>query len=314
MKNLRVIENRKIFFILSSVLILIGLIAMPFNAMRGNGMFNYDIEFKGGSVMQVDLGTDVDVQADIMPLINEKIPGVAPRIQKVTGTNQIIITMQPTNAEQRTALYDALVEKYNLTGEKNDHLLKDSNISPSISPEFIKNAQIAVALGAVLMLIYISIRFKDFKFGASAVLALLHNVLIMLGVYALFRIPLNNSFIAAMLTIIGYSINDTIIIFDRIRENKGRIKGSDEEVIDASVGQTVTRSINTSITTLVMVVLLFVLGVSSVKEFAFPLVIGIIAGTYSSIFIASPLWYEMRKFQRNYNKNKAGKGKKATAK
>lgn len=309
MNNLKVIERRKIFFILSSVLILIGLLAMPFNAARGQGILNYDIEFKGGSVMQMDLGTDIDPQTDIMPLINELLPDVAPRIQKVTGTTQIIITMHPTTSEERTKLYDALVEKYNLTGEKGDILLKDDNFSPTISPEFKMKALQAVALGAILMLIYISFRFKDFKFGASAVLALLHNVLIMLGVYALFRIPLNNTFIAAMLTIIGYSINDTIIIFDRIRENKGRIKGSDEEIIDMSVGQTITRSINTSITTLVMVVLLYILGVSSVKEFAFPLVIGIVAGTYSSIFIASPLWYEMRKFQRNRNKNKVAESK-----
>ena len=262
--------------------------------------------------MQIDLGQDVDPQADILPIINEVIPGVSPRLQKVTGTTEIVITMKPTTSEQRTQLYEALAEKYNLTGEKKDILSTDSNFAPTISGEFKMKAIQAVLLGAILMLIYISIRFKDFKFGASAVLALLHNVLIMLGVYALFRIPLNNSFIAAMLTIIGYSINDTIIIFDRIRENKGRIKGSDEEVIDISVGQTVTRSINTSITTLVMVVLLYFLGVSSVKEFAFPLVVGIIAGTYSSIFIASPLWYEMRKFQRKHNKNKVGK--KATAK
>lgn len=317
MKKLEVIKNRKIFFILSSVLILIGLLAMPFNAMRGNGILNYDIEFKGGSIMTIDLGVEVDPQTEILPIIEEIMPEVTPRFQKVTGTNQINITMQPTTNEQRTALYNALAEKYNLTGAKKDHLLKDSNISPSISPEFKLKAIQAVLLGAVLMLIYISIRFKDFKFGASAVIALLHNVLIMLGVYAVFRIPLNNSFIAAMLTIIGYSINDTIIIFDRIRENKGKMKGDDEEVIDVSVGQTLTRSINTSITTLVMVVLLYILGVSAVKEFAFPLVVGIVAGTYSSIFIASSLWYEMRKFQRNNTKGQAKKGpknKKATAK
>ena len=203
MNNLKVIERRKIFFILSSVLILIGLLAMPFNAARGQGILNYDIEFKGGSVMQMDLGTDIDPQTDIMPLINELLPDVAPRIQKVTGTTQIIITMHPTTSEERTKLYDALVEKYNLTGEKGDILLKDDNFSPTISPEFKMKALQAVALGAILMLIYISFRFKDFKFGASAVLALLHNVLIMLGVYALFRIPLNNTFIAAMLTILG---------------------------------------------------------------------------------------------------------------
>lgn len=310
MKGLKIIERRKIFFILSAVLILIGLLAMPINAARGQGILNYDIEFKGGSVMQIELGVDVDTQEDILPIVEEILPNSAPRIQKVTGTTQVIITMKPTTADERTKLYDALAKKYNLTGKKGDYLLKDDNFSPSISPEFKMKALQAVALGAILMLIYISIRFKDFKYGASAVIALMHNVLIMLGVYAVFRVPLNNSFIAAMLTIIGYSINDTIIIFDRIRENKGKLKGKDEEIINLSVEQTLTRSINTSLTTVVMVVLLFILGVSSVKEFAFPLMIGIIAGTYSSIFIASPLYYEMKKYERNHKKNQKVDNKK----
>lgn len=311
MKGLNVIEKRKIFFILSAVLILIGLLAMPFNAARGEGILNYDIEFKGGSVMQIELGVDVDTQKDILPIVEEILPNSAPRIQKVTGTTQVIITMKPTTADERTKLYDALAEKYNLTGKKGDYLLKDDNFSPSISPEFKMKALQAVGLGAILMLIYISIRFKDFKYGASAVIALMHNVLIMLGVYALFRVPLNNSFIAAMLTIIGYSINDTIIIFDRIRENKIKLRGKkEEEVINLSVDQTLTRSINTSFTTVVMVVLLFILGVSSVKEFAFPLVIGIVAGTYSSIFIASPLYYEMKKYERTHKKNQKVDNKK----
>lgn len=303
---MNIIQNRKKYFILSAVIILIGLLAMPINAFRGKGILEYDIEFKGGSVMQVDLGQNPEnMQEEIVAIIKEIAPEAGtPRIQKVPDTTEIVITMQPVEDEHRNQIYEKLVEKYAIQGEKKDILSVDSYISPSISNEFKVKAMEAVALGTILMLIYITIRFKDLKFGGSAVLALLHNVLIMLGVYALFRIPLNNSFIAAMLTIIGYSINDTIIIFDRIRENKGRIKGDDEEVINTSISQTITRSINTSITTLVMVGLLLILGVSSVKEFAFPIVIGIIAGTYSSIFIASPLWYEMAQFQRRNNAKK----------
>lgn len=300
------IQSRKKFYLISAVVILIGLLAMPFNALRGKEILNYDIEFKGGSVMQVDLGTTVDINKDIKPLVEETLQDDAARIQAVTGTTQIIITTKPTEVEQRQALFAKLKEKYNLEDKA---LLSDANVSPSISPEIKSKAIQAVIIGTILMLIYISIRFKDFKFGASAVLALIHDVLVMLAVYAVFRIPINNSFIAAMLTIIGYSINDTIIVFDRIRENKGKMKGDDELIINTSISQTITRSIYTSLTTLIMIGLLFVFGVvykvTSIKDFAFPLVIGILSGTYSSIFMASPFWYEMRKYQKN--KAKAAK-------
>ncbi|MGL4363532.1 MAG: protein translocase subunit SecF [Cellulosilyticaceae bacterium] len=293
---MNIIKNRKKYYILSLVLIVVGMLAMPFFGMQGQGILNYHVEFKGGSVMQIDMGKDVDVETEIMPIIDTMIKDSGARIQKVANSNEIIITTKPIEDTERAALFDKLKETYELEDQA---LLKDEFVSPTISGEFKAKAIGAVGIGAILMLIYITIRFKDFKFGASAVIALLHNVLIMLGVYALFRIPINNSFIAAMLTIVGYSINDTIIIFDRIRENKGKMRGTDEEVINASVKQTITRSINTSITTVVMVLLLLIIGTDSVKEFAFPLAIGILAGTYSSIFIASPLWYEMRKFQRN---------------
>ncbi|OON92499.1 MAG: protein-export membrane protein SecF [Candidatus Epulonipiscium fishelsonii] len=174
--------------------------------------------------------------------------------------------------------------------------LEENSFSPTISPEITAKAVQAVILSAILMLIYIWIRFQDLKFGTSAVIALIHDILVMLTVYAVFRIPINNSFIAAMLTIIGYSINDTIIVFDRIRENKKLMEKSDNSIIiNKSIKQTLSRSINTSLTTLIVVLLLYIIGTSEVKEFAFPLVIGILSGTYSSIFIASPVWYEMKK-------------------
>lgn len=302
------IQNRKKFFIISLIIILVGILAMPVQMMRGNDILNYDVEFKGGTVMQLDIGKEFNINEEIRPLVEEHLGDTSARIQSVSGTNEVIITTKPTETNQRKAFTDAIKVQFGIEGNP---VLKEDFVSPSISPEIKRAAIEAVLLGTILMLIYISIRFKDFKFGASAVVGLIHDVLIMLAVYSVFRIPVNNSFIAAMLTIIGYSINDTIIVFDRIRENKGRMKGNDEEVINTSINQTLSRSINTSITTLVMIVLLYLLGVSSVKEFAFPLVIGIISGTYSSIFIASPVWFEMRKFQRN--KNKKGNQKPKTA-
>ncbi|MEG0325890.1 MAG: protein translocase subunit SecF [Cellulosilyticaceae bacterium] len=290
------IKNRKKFFIISAIIILIGLLTMPFQAMNGNDILNYGIEFKGGTIMHLNIGMEYNIEEEIRPLVEEHLGDETARIQNVPGTNEVIITTKPTEQMQRKTFVDKIKEKYNIEGNP---ILVEDFVSPTISPEIKAKAIEAVVLGAILMLIYISIRFKDFKFGASAVAGLIHDVLIMLAVYSIFRIPINNSFIAAMLTIIGYSINDTIIVFDRIRENKGRMKGNDEEVINTSINQTLSRSINTSLTTLVMVALLFIFGTSSVKEFAFPLLIGIISGTYSSIFIASPIWFEMRKKHRS---------------
>ena len=192
-------------------------------------------------------------------------------------------------------------------------------MSPTISKEIKTGAVKAVVVGTILILIYISFRFKDYRFGMSAVAALVHDVLVMLAVYAIFRVPLNNSFIAAMLTIVGYSINDTIVVFDRIRENRVKKGIKDHQVtpfalVDDSINQTIGRSVSTSFTTIVMVVLLFILGTNSVKEFAFPLIIGVASGTYSSIFVASPLWYDLtrrhvRKLETQVSKPKAKSSK-----
>jgi len=154
-----------------------------------------------------------------------------------------------------------------------------------------RDAILAIVIAAVFILIYITIRFKDFRFGISAVIALIHDVLVVLAVYSVLGVAVNNSFIAAMLTIVGYSINDTIVLFDRVRENQRHMKRGDYVgVVDLSVSQTISRSINTSLTTFFMVLILYIVGVASIEEFALPLMVGIISGTYSSIFIASPLW------------------------
>ncbi|OOB79181.1 MAG: protein-export membrane protein SecF [Epulopiscium sp. Nuni2H_MBin001] len=292
-------KNRKIFFAFSTILILIGLGAMIYNHMQGEDILNFDIEFKGGTVLHLDLEQQFNIETDIRPLVEEFFGSAV--IQEVPGTYEVIITTQETDQQSRQQFVEQLKVNFGLT---NNIILAEDSVSPTISPEIQRNAVNAVLLGSFLMLIYIWIRFQDFKFGAAAVLALIHDVLIMIGVYAVFRIPLNNSFIAAILTIIGYSINDTIIVFDRIRENRKLISGHDEAIVTISIKQTLTRSINTSITTLIMVSSLYIFGTSSVREFAFPLVIGTISGTYSSIFIASPIWYELRKLTRNKNQKK----------
>lgn len=293
---MKVIESRKKYYALSLCIIVLGLLFMIVNGIKGQGAFNQDIEFTGGSLIQVD------VKQTFTNELRDEIAGITKEITgndniRITsaGDTGVIISMPRTETEIREKLFDAIKEKYSL--EDND-LLKDNDFSATISADIKSGAVKAVIVGTILILIYISFRFKDYKFGMSAVVALLHDVCIMLAVYAIFRVPLNNSFIAAMLTIVGYSINDTIIVFDRIRENKVK-KGVKEHeaspigLVDDSINQTIGRSIITSITTMIMVVLLFILGTDSVREFAFPLIIGIGAGTYSSIFVASPIWYDL---------------------
>ena len=290
------IENRKKFYAISLIIIIIGLLTMGINGATGKGFFEKDIEFTGGSYIQFDLEKPLtnEIKTELAEITTEVTGDENPRITSADQTG-VIITMQRTENSKRTELYNTIKEKYNLTA---DIPLAHEDFSATISDEIKWGAIKAVVVGVILILIYITLRFKDYKFGVSAVLALVHDVLIMLTIYALFRIPLNNSFIAAMLTIVGYSINDTIIVFDRIRENKSR-KGYKEgqavptEIVNNSINQTIGRSICTSITTLIMVVLLYILGTDSVKEFALPLIVGVIAGTYSSIFVASPLWFDL---------------------
>ena len=170
-------------------------------------------------------------------------------------------------------------------------------ISSTISDEMTRDTIIAVVVAIVCMLVYIRIRFSDIRFGASGVAALLHDVLVVLAFYAVARVSVSNTFIACMLTIVGYSINATIVIFDRVRENMAEMgrKESLEEVLNKSITQTLSRSIFTSLTTFIMVAVLYILGVTSIRDFALPLMVGILCGTYSSICLAGPLWYVLRK-------------------
>lgn len=292
---MRIVEKRKVWFTASLMIILLGFISMfVFSAKEGRAL-NYDLEFSGGSMLHVNIGQPFE-NKDIADIVKQVTGNPSPQIQKVVGKDEVIIKTLEMDTATRDELFKALQEKYNLKDGKEGDFLNFSNISPTVSGEMKVKAFQAVGLSALAMLIYISLRFKDYRLGVSAVIALLHDVLIMLAVYALFRVPVNNSFIAAMLTIVGYSINDTIVVFDRIRENQPKMrKSSLDELINRSVTQTMIRSINTSLTTFVMVAILYFLGVSSIKEFALPLMVGILSGTYSSIFIASPLWYVLKK-------------------
>lgn len=283
---MQIVEKRKLWFLISIVIILAGLIAMPINSMMGRGMLNYDVEFVGGTQMHVSIGQDFN-NNDIANIVKDITKQPAPQIQRILGKDEVNIKIKSIDEEARDSILEQLKSKY-----PNAEMLQVSDVSSTISGEMQRTSILAVTIACLAMLIYITIRFKDLKSGLSAILALLHDVLIVIGAYAILRIPINTSFIAAMLTIIGYSINNTIVIFDRIRENKKVYKRNDfENLVNNSVKQTLTRSINTSLTTLFTITAIYILGVASIKEFAMPIIIGIIAGTYSSIFISTSLWY-----------------------
>lgn len=286
---MNIVKNRFKFFAISVILIICGIAAMAFNQAKGNGIFNFDIEFTGGTEMTVHMG---DVPNDEIVQVVKDVTGQSnPQVQKLIGTENVTIKTQSMDSETRTELSKALKEKFSLT---DDAILSVQDISGTISGEMQKTAAVAVIIACIAMLIYITIRFMDLKMGVSSILALVHDVLIMLAFYAIFRIPVNNSFIAALLTVLGYSINATIVIFDRVRENKKLMgRSSTEEIINTSLYQTMRRSIYTSLTTLFAIGAVYVFGVQSVKEFALPMMVGIISGAYSSIFLSGSIWYTL---------------------
>lgn len=283
---MKIIENRKIFFAVSVVLICIGFAAMAFNANAGRGALNWDVEFTGGTSMEVDMGGAFE--NDTLEGIVRDVTGqTSPQIQQVIGTDSVDIKLQSIDSEMRVALMDAVKEAY-----PDAELTEANDISGTVSGEMQQAAIKATLIACVAMLLYISLRFRDFRAGGSAIIALIHDVLIVLAAYALLRIPVNQSFIAVLLTILGYSVNSTIVIFDRIRENKSSFQtGHAAEKINKSVSQTLARSINTSLTTLFTIGAIYILGVQSIKEFSLPLIVGIVAGAYSSVCISGSIWY-----------------------
>lgn len=287
--------KKKMFFAISLALIVAGFVFMGVNGKKGDGALNYSLEFMGGTSTTVTFNEDYtleEIDADIVPLIEEAANDNNVQVQKVQGTNQVIFKTQTLELEQREAFNKAMVDNF----EVDETLITSENISSTVSSEMRQDAIVAVLIATICMLIYIWFRFKDIRFAGSAVAALLHDVLIVLAFYAAARVSVGNTFIACMLTIVGYSINATIVIFDRIREEMKLKKRNEElsDIVNKSITQTLTRSIYTSFTTFAMVAVLYVLGVSSIKEFALPLMVGIICGAYSSVCITGALWYVMK--------------------
>ncbi|MBU2563679.1 MAG: protein translocase subunit SecF [Actinobacteria bacterium] len=275
--NFDFIGKSKILIIISLVMIIAGIAGYFIQ-----GGFNLGIDFLGGSLMEVEFTRDVDV-AEVRSVMNDI--GLGNAVLQRTESDRFIIRTTPIDEETKNEMLNSLNEKIGTTGPP----LQDRNVAPGFGKQITKNAFKAIGISFVGILIYVWIRF-EFRFGASAILALVHDVLVTLGVYAILNREINTSTIAAILTIIGYSINDTIVVFDRIRENTpmtgklGYIK-----VVNDSINVTLSRSINTSLTTLIPIILLLILGTTALKDFALALTVGIVAGTYSSIFIASPI-------------------------
>lgn len=289
------LAKRKLFIGISLVVIIAGVAFMGVNASRGKGAFAYSLEFQGGTSTNVTFNKDYsidEIDKEIVPILEEVTGDANVQTQKVAGTNQVIIKTVTLDLAKREALNQALVDNFGVDESK----ITAENISSTVSNEMRQDAIIAVIVATICMLLYIWFRFKDIRFATSAVTALIHDVLVVLTFYAIARIAVGNTFIACMLTIVGYSINATIVIFDRIREElRLKTKTTDlEEVVNKSITWTLTRSIYTSLTTFVMVAVLFIMGVSSIKEFAAPLMIGIICGAYSSVCITGALWYIMK--------------------
>ncbi len=294
-KTINFLSKRYVFFGISAAAILAGFVAMGINKSSIGMTMNYSLDFVGGTSTTMTLNEDMSIEeidAQIVPHI-EKITGDSNVMStKVAGSNDIIIKTRTLNVQEREAFNEVMVNNFGV----DENSITAETISATISSEMQSGAIKAILVSTVLMLLYIWFRFKDIRFGASSVIALLHDVLVVLAFYAIVRVSVGNTFIACMLTIVGYSINATIVIFDRVRENLRGMRSKEglDEMVNRSITQTLTRSIFTSLTTFFMVAALEVFGVSSIREFALPLMAGIICGTYSSICLTGALWYVFR--------------------
>jgi len=294
-KSIDFLSKKKLFFSISLSLIAAGVVMLGVNKVTDGDILNFSLEFKGGTATTVTFHerlTLEEVTSDIVPLV-ENVTGSAVQIQTVQDSNEVIFKSSTLSVEQRDAMNQMFMEEFGIE----ESMITSETISSTISNEMTSDTIIAVLVSIVGMLLYIRIRFKDIRFGASSVLALLHDVLVVLAFYAAAKVSVGNTFIACMLTIVGYSINATIVIFDRIRESVNSMTRKDtlEGVINASITQTLSRSVFTSLTTFIMVAVLYILGVTSIREFALPLMVGILCGTYSSICLAGPMWHMFHK-------------------
>jgi SecD/SecF fusion protein len=313
LKVINFLSKKKIFFSCSIAVIVLGFVFMGINAGTTGKVLNYSLDFVGGTSTNVTFNEDMDlatIDSTVVPVFSSITGDGAVQVQKVAGSNEVIFKTRELDVEEREALNDALEENFGV----NKELITAETISSTISSEMKSDAIVAVLIATICMLIYIWFRFKDVRFAASSVIALMHDVLVVLAFYAIAKVSVGSTFIACMLTIVGYSINATIVIFDRVRENLGTMQKKDslEELVNRSISQTLTRSIFTSLTTFIMVAALYILGVTSIREFALPLMVGIVCGTYSSVCITGALWYVLRtKIQKKeVVASKSGKKKK----
>ena len=285
--NLPVIEWRRRYFFFSAAVLALGLASMIFHSSQGRGMFNLDVEFSGGTSFQIEMGQPF-VNSEIAAIVYEVTGQPSPQVQSIGADNTAMIRMHSIDGDTRSALMEAISMRYGLSSEAFTY----ADVSPTVSADMQRAALWAVLIACLLMLVYITYRFKDARMGASTVFTLLHDAFMTIAVFAILRIPLNYAFIAVLLTIMGYSINATIVIFDRLRENRSRMMRADNAtLVNVSVSQTLRRSMLTSATTFLMVLSLFIVGVPSIRDFALPIMIGLFFGTYSSVFLSGSFWY-----------------------
>ena len=293
--NMSYVKKRNIFFAASIAVIISGFVAMAINQNTIGNPLNFSLEFVGGTSTNIALNQDLsleEVDNQVKPLFQAVTGDANIQAAKVAGSNEVIVKTRTLNNSEREQVVTSLSDTFGIE----EGAITQETISSTISSEMRQDAILAVVVASLCMLVYIWFRFKDIRFGASSVAALVHDCLVVLAFYAWAKVSVGSTFIACMLTIVGYSINATIVIFDRIRENlkvQGK-KAELSELVDTSVNQTLSRSIFTSLTTFIMVAVLYVMGVASIKEFALPLMVGIVCGTYSSICLAGPMWYVFR--------------------
>ena len=313
-KPINFVGMKNITIAVSVVVILAGIVGAGVNKAKYGDLFNYGIDFRGGTSTNVTFNEDYSldrISKEVVPVVESVTGEAGTQTQKVEGSNEVIIKTRTLSVDEREKLNSALAQNFGVDAEK----ITAESISGAVSSEMKKDAIVATVISTILMLLYIWFRFKDFRFATSSVLALVHDVLVVIAFYALLRWSVGSTFIACILTIVGYSINATIVIFDRIRENKALLsKATKEEIINTSVTETLTRSIYSSLTTFIMIFVLFIMGVSSIREFALPIMVGIVAGTYSSVFLSSIFWYIFsnrfdKKIEQKKEEQKAEKAK-----
>ena len=306
-KTIDFVGKKKIFFTISLILaILVPIAGMGGFKAATDKSLNYSLEFMGGTSTTVEFNENMSMEQlekEVNPKVEDITKDADVTCVKVVNSNGVTIKTRTLSVDEREALENMLVNDFGV----DKSTITSQSISATVSNEMRRDAIVAVIVAAIFMLLYIWFRFKDIRFASSAVLALLHDVLVVLGFYAVSRVTVGTTFIACMLTIVGYSINATIVIFDRIRENLATGLGKKKdlaEVVNLSITQTLTRSIYTSLTTFIMVFILWIMGVSSIREFALPIMVGIICGAYSSVCVTGPLWYTIKTMTGKKTKKK----------